>query len=108
MGAGAARLAGDELLRATLEGAGWEVSSDEVDAVDESDAEITRVIQLVRRLAGRVRVAVEEGAFPLVLAGNCNSCLGTVAGVGAGDLGVVWFDAHADFDDPDVEHERVL
>ena len=57
--------------------------------------------QLVRRLAGRVRVAVQEGSFPMVLAGNCNSCLGTVAGVGAEHLGVFWFDAHADFDDPD-------
>jgi arginase len=32
---------------------------------------------------------------------NCNSALGTTAGVGADDLGVVWFDAHADFDDPE-------
>jgi arginase len=47
---------------------------------------------------------VAEGAFPLVLAGNCNSCLGTAAGLGhtgAAPLGVVWFDAHADFDTPD-------
>jgi arginase len=34
-----------------------------------------------------------------VLAGGCNSCLGTAAGAAAD--GVVWFDAHADFDDPD-------
>ncbi|MGA2320130.1 MAG: arginase family protein [Solirubrobacteraceae bacterium] len=101
MGAGAARLADDERLRAALEAASWPVSSDEVDPVDESEAEIARVMELVRRLAGRVRVAVEDGAFPLVLAGNCNSCLGTVAGIGAKDLGVVWFDAHADFDDPE-------
>jgi arginase len=101
MGAGAARLAGDEGLRAALEDVGWTVSSDEVDAVEESDAEIARVIELVRRLADRVRIAVDEGAFPLVLAGNCNSCLGTVAGIGSSDLGVVWFDAHADFDDPE-------
>lgn len=101
MGAGATRLAGDEPLRTALERADWAISSDEVEAVNESDAEITRVIELVRRLAGRVRAAVEDGDFPLVLAGNCNSCLGTVAGVGARDLGVVWFDAHADFDDPE-------
>jgi arginase len=29
------------------------------------------------------------------------SCLGTVAGLGPLDLGVVWFDAHADFDTPE-------
>jgi len=101
MGAGATRLAGDELLRAAIETAGWRVGDDRVEPVEESGAEIARVIELVRRLAARVRLAVDEGAFPLVLAGNCNSCLGTVAGVGPQQLGVVWFDAHADFDDPD-------
>jgi arginase len=101
MGAGATRLAGDGPLRRAIETAGWRVCDDRVESVDESGAEIARVIELVRRLAARVRLAVEERAFPLVLAGNCNSCLGTVAGVGAQQLGVVWFDAHADFDDPD-------
>jgi arginase len=37
----------------------------------------------------------------LALAGNCSSAVGTVAGIGADRLGVIWFDAHADFDDPD-------
>jgi arginase len=36
-----------------------------------------------------------------VLAGNCNSALGTVAGLETDELAVVWLDAHADFDDPD-------
>jgi arginase len=36
-----------------------------------------------------------------VLAGGCNSSLGTTAGITTGEIGVVWFDAHADFDDPD-------
>jgi arginase len=101
MGAGAARLAGDEELVAGLAAAGWSVRPAEVPPVDESGSEIARVLELVRRLAGVVRGAVDEGAFPLVLAGNCNSSLGTVAGAGDGDLGVVWFDAHADFDDPE-------
>jgi arginase len=35
------------------------------------------------------------------LASNCNSALGTTAGLGRADLGVVWFDAHADFDTPE-------
>jgi arginase len=44
---------------------------------------------------------VSKAHSPLVLAGNCNSALGTTAGIGAENLGVVWFDAHADFDDPE-------
>jgi arginase len=100
MGAGAARLAGDADLRDGLRAAGWRIVDDEVEPVDASEPEIARVVELVRRLSARVAAAVDAGAFPLVLAGNCNSSLGTVAGVGAHDLGVVWFDAHADFDDP--------
>jgi len=101
MGAGPTRLATDAALRAGLSDGGWLLSDEEVPPVDESDPEIVRVIELIRRLAQTVRQTVADGAFPLVLAGNCNGCLGTTAGIGAADLGVVWFDAHADFDDPE-------
>jgi arginase len=72
-----------------------------VPPVDESLPEIARIFELDRRLAAAVREAKERGAFPFVLAGNCVSALGTTAGVGPEGLGVVWFDAHADFDTPD-------
>src|SRR4051794_22929960 len=77
------------------------LAADVVPAVDASQPEVRRTIELDRRLAERVRAAVAGGAFPLVLAGNCNSSLGTVGGVGAAGVGVVWFDAHADFDTPE-------
>ena len=101
MGAGATRLSGDDALLAGIESAGWELEHDEIQPVDESDPEIVRVIELIRRLRASVADAVSNGAFPLVFAGNCNSCLGTTAGAGPEDLGVAWFDAHADFDDPE-------
>jgi arginase len=63
--------------------------------------EIGRIIELDRRLAAAVREAAGAGAVPLVLAGQCMSALGTVAGIGAEGLGVVWLDAHADFDTPE-------
>ena len=69
--------------------------------VDENRPEVARIFALDRRLARTVAEARTQGAFPLVLAGNCVSCLGTVAGAGPGGLGVVWFDAHADFDTPE-------
>ena len=75
--------------------------ADVVPPVDPGLPEVRRTLELDQRLAERVRAAVAAGAFPLVLAGNCNSCLGTVGGVGADGLGVVWFDAHADFDTPE-------
>lgn len=101
MGSGPIRLAADHQLRAGIEAEGWTVTHEETEPADESDPEIARTIELIRRLASRVKQTTSEGAFPLVLAGGCNSALGTTAGIGAKDLGVVWFDAHADFDDPE-------
>jgi arginase family enzyme len=37
-----------------------------------------------------------------VLSGNCNTAVGTISGLGTSDLGVVWFDAHADFNAPET------
>ena len=75
----------------------------EVEELAESGerTEIARTFDLDRVLAARVRTATERYAFPLVLAGECASCLGTVGGLDYERVGVVWFDAHADFDTPD-------
>jgi arginase len=55
---------------------------------------------VIRAGAEAVREAVEAGRMPVVLAGNCVSSVGTVAGLDR-EVGVVWFDAHADFHTPD-------
>lgn len=66
-------------------------------------AEVGTAFELARALAGRVRGAAERGRFPLVLAGNCASSLGTVAGLDdRGDLGILWLDAHADLNTPET------
>jgi arginase len=83
------------LLQGRSEAAEW------VTPVDRELPEVARIIELDRRLARSVRGAVEDGALPVVLAGDCVSCLGTVAGVGCAGIGVIWLDAHADFDTPD-------
>ncbi len=101
MGLGPSVLAADDDFHAALARAGWDVTCEAVPPVDEARPEVARIFELDRRLARRVAAARAQGAFPLVVAGNCCSCLGTVAGVGARDLGVVWFDAHADFDTPE-------
>jgi arginase len=103
MGAGPLRLLAEPGIPEELRAQGWVVEGETVKAPDARDPEIVRIAEADRTLARRVRAAVAEGAFPLVLAGNCNSCLGTAAGLDprAAPLGVVWFDAHADFDTPD-------
>jgi arginase len=63
--------------------------------------EVAASMGVIHELAGLVRAETAAGSLPLVIAGNCNSSLGTVAGIG-GDVGVIWFDAHADFNTPDT------
>lgn len=65
-------------------------------------AEIQTSFELMRMLSSAVSDAVKSGRFPIVLAGNCNTAVGTIAGLGATSTGVAWFDAHADFNTPET------
>jgi arginase len=69
-------------------------------AADSWQAEIQTSFELMRMLSKAVREALAAGRFPIVLAGNCNTAIGTLAALG--HVGVVWFDAHADFNTPDT------
>lgn len=59
-------------------------------------------------LAKHVRGALEQGCFPFILAGNCNTCLGTLAGIEARPIGVIWLDAHGDFNTPETSASGFL
>ena len=61
--------------------------------------EVADSFDVIRSVRSAVGEAVEDGRFPLVLAVNCFTSLGTVTGIGR-DVGVVWFDAHGDFHTP--------
>jgi arginase len=65
-------------------------------------AEVATAFELHGLVSERVRGALAEGRFPLVLSGNCNASVGTISGAGPGGLGIVWFDAHADFNTPET------
>src|SRR2546423_13798265 len=56
----------------------------------------------MRMLSTAVRETREASRFPIVLAGNCNTAVGTLAGLGAESTGVAWFDAHGDFNTPET------
>lgn len=89
-------------LDAALRARGYAVRVDCVEADGAFPAEIHTAFELHRRLAGIVRSAAADAWFPLVLAGNCNSALGTVSGLGPAPVGVIWFDAHGDFNTPET------
>lgn len=68
------------------------------------NAKFLREIEDVNtRLARQVRETIEEGVFPLVLGGDHSIAIGSMNGSARDvDLGVVWFDAHADLNTPET------
>ena len=95
------------LLKAGLEEhlcqAGHHVAVERVEALaSDVPAEIATAFELARILSGSVRRAVEQGRLPVVLAGNCMTALGTIAGIRSAEPGIIWFDAHGDFNTPET------
>ena len=62
--------------------------------------EVADSFEVIGSVRTAVSEAVAEDRFPLVLAVNCFTSLGTVTGLGR-DVGVIWFDAHGDFHTPE-------
>ncbi|MCC6366252.1 MAG: arginase family protein [Bryobacterales bacterium] len=60
------------------------------------------MVDINRMLRYAVKDAAEQEMTPVVLAGNCNSAMGTIAGLETGRLGIVWFDRHPDFHTPET------
>jgi arginase len=85
-----------EGLGTTLAAEGHAVEVVRVERTGEATNEVAASFEVLRGVAERVRAAVAAGAFPLVLAGNCMTSIGVVGGLGH-DVGVIWLDAHADF-----------
>ncbi|HEX9127978.1 MAG TPA: arginase family protein [Gemmatimonadaceae bacterium] len=101
MGAGPEALLDAGLERALREG-GHRVHTRVAELAPGSwRAEIQTSFELMRMLSVAVREAVESARLPIVLAGNCNTAIGTLAGLGGG-VGVAWFDAHGDFNTPET------
>lgn len=55
-------------------------------------------------------IAAHQDRFPIVLAADCVSCIGAVKGLSTkhNDLGVIWYDAHGDFNTPDTTPSNFL
>jgi len=97
-----------------LEELGLPVRRVEVEPVDETEDEVARSFEVLRRTARVVAQERRAGSFPVVLSGDCSGAVGVAAGIiasgadvdgGAVDgarLGCVWFDAHDDIHTPDT------
>jgi len=87
---------------------GHQVSEATIDVSAAFPTEVGTSFAVYRSLSEQVRAVVAGGGFPMILAGNCGSSLGTVSGVRAASpndhsaIGVIWLDAHADFNTPET------
>ncbi|KAH7153137.1 hypothetical protein EDB81DRAFT_882082 [Dactylonectria macrodidyma] len=97
-------------LITTLASQGFDVEVVELEPVDEYEGEIGRLFELLRRTSITVSRAVDAGSFPIVLSGNCSTAVGVAAGLSGSNQflhqkvkpSCVWFDAHDDYNTPDV------
>ncbi|MDN4164973.1 arginase [Cytophagales bacterium LB-30] len=72
--------------------------------IDKTAKYIEGVYTMVKRVSRTISFALEDGTFPLVLAGDHSTAAGTIAGIKKAypfkRLGVIWIDAHADLHSP--------
>jgi arginase len=86
-----------------LGAAGAIVDTEVVELTGKFSNEIQACFEVIRLVRGRVDAALGEGAFPVVLSGSCCfAALGVMAAMDENAPGVVWFDAHGDFNTPET------
>ncbi len=79
---------------------GHDIEVVDIGEVGDAAREISTGFAVCAAVADKVRETVDRGRFPVVLAGNCLSSVGAVAGEGADSI--VWFDQHADINTPET------
>ncbi|TAJ21049.1 MAG: arginase [Planctomycetota bacterium] len=68
---------------------------------------LPEIARCCRRLRARVERVLDAGGFPLVVGGDHSIACGTVGGIASWHqrrgqrIGLIWFDAHGDFNTPD-------
>ena len=85
-----------------LQSQGHEVFISTIEPQREFRAEVATQFELYGYAAEHIAQARQNGRFPLILSGNCGATLGALAGAGSKQLGVVWFDAHGEFNTPET------
>jgi arginase len=86
---------------------GHEATVEDIGEVGEGPGrEISTGFAVCDAVAGKVAEAREAGRFPVVLAGNCLTAAGAVAGEEADS--VVWFDQHGDLNTPETSTSGFL
>jgi arginase len=109
MGAGPLALAEAGAAR-RLRGRGHAVQQQRLTVSAAWQAELATAFELHRMIAEQTVAAGAADQVPMLLSGNCNATLGVLAGLAASvpRLGLVWFDAHGDFNTPATDPNGFL
>lgn len=78
------------------------VESEEIISKCDFLTEIATTFELIEKISLCIESTIENKSFPIVLSGNCNASIGTIAGNNKNPLGVLWFDAHGDCEIPET------
>lgn len=70
--------------------------------------DIQSAFRLNSMLAELVSQTIKAGSFPIILAGNCIATVGALSGLQNKQTGVLWLDAHADFNTPETTQSGYL
>lgn len=89
-----------------LTSSGHDVQFEQIESQAAFRTEVTTAFELNRLITERVRASADR--FPLVLAGNCNTTLGVLSGMDTASTGLVWFDAHGDYNTPETSPSGFL
>lgn len=63
-------------------------------------SETGTAFELMRRVAAAI--VSSKDSLPIILAGNCITSIGALAAYSPSRTGIIWFDAHGDFNSPDT------
>ena len=76
---------------------------------DSFHTEASALVELQKLGSAAVRATITRQRRPLLLSGNCGSAaLSALSAVGPEGIGVIWFDAHADFNTPETSASGFL
>ena len=71
------------------------------DSAGDTASHIEEIISVCGSVRDRVGALIAEGTLPVILGGDHSISIGTVSGAAeAAEIGVLWFDAHGDFNTP--------
>ena len=95
--------------RDRLEALGAQVEIVEIEPAAKYESENSTGFEIQRQIATAGGRAIRSNRMPIVIAGNCNTAVGGISGIGGGHRrGHIWFDAHGDFCTPETTDSGFL